>query len=197
MNRTQVFVIVFILISLNPARVDGDILPPGHRNVDHKMVFEASPALENATLVAAPTAGFGGVCVINPGQRFDFSSKYGTRIYVLPDGVIVPKNFERELFQQWPSARPPRNQIRSVAVVSPISSALTTVRLKEISANGPVIQLVDHVEFDRFGKEVTLFRIMLFRGIPLLLGIAICVLLFRRMRATRKSNSISATDVAA
>ncbi len=197
MNRVQVIMIVFIMLSLNAAYVDADILPPGHRNVDHKMVFEASPALENATLVAAPTAGFGGVCVINPGKQFDFSSKYGTRIYVLPDSVVVPKNFERELFQQWPSARPPRNQIRSVSIVSPISSALTTVRMKEISATGPVVEIVDHIEYDRFGKEITFLRIMFFRGIPLLLGIATCVFLFCRMRATRKSKSISTTDVPA
>ena len=197
MNRVQAIMIVCIVLSLNAACVDADILPPGHRNVDHKMVFEASQALEKTTLVAAPTAGFGGVCVINPGQKFNFSSKYGTRIYVLPAGVVIPKNFDREVFQHWPSARPPRNQIRSVPIVSPISSALTTVRLKEISATGPVVEMVDHVEYDRFGKEVTFLRIMFFRGIPLLLGIAICVFLFRRMRATRKSKSISNTDVAA
>ncbi|MEM7455910.1 MAG: hypothetical protein AAF456_16280 [Planctomycetota bacterium] len=137
------------------ASSEADITPDGHRDIRHRIVFEDSPALEEHTLIASPQAGFNGVVEIKPGEAFDFSSKYGTRFYVVPPGTAVPTEFDRELLDQWPSTRPPRGEIRSVVIASPVASALTTVKLVEVNEDGPVVEEVGHVEFNRSGSELT------------------------------------------
>ena len=58
-----------------------DILPPGHKSVRHQLALEIGEGQAEAKFVAWPIAGLRGAGLIEPGQPFSFSTKYGTRIY--------------------------------------------------------------------------------------------------------------------
>lgn len=78
-----------------------DLILPGNKAVDHQLVFQDSELFQRYRFVAAPIAGFQGVAVIQPGVSFRFSSKYGTKIYVVPDGQPDPVQYDREAFEAY------------------------------------------------------------------------------------------------
>jgi hypothetical protein len=129
-----------------------DLIPPGHKSVHHELVFEDSALLAENRLIAAPTAGFHGVVVIKPGERFSFSSKYGTEFYLVPKDEPLPTDFERETFSKWFHCSPPVQEISSVPWTSPVAKALTVLTLDTISETGPVITVVSHSELDSAGN---------------------------------------------
>ena len=168
-----------------PGLVCGDILLPGHKNVKHELVFEESDLFKEHRLVAAPIRGFTGVEEVQPGKPFRFSSKYGTRFYLVPKNTELPK-FEREVFDQWPNAAPPVAEIKSLPVTNPVSMATTTLRFAGIDEETPVIERVSHVELDRWGNEASPTRSILVFGLLIAAGLAFCLLAIRRMKASRK-----------
>ncbi len=170
--------------------VMADLLPTGHRHVTHELVFEDSDALANHRLVAAPIAGFSGVHVIRPGERFRFSSKYGTRFYLVPDGETDFEQFDRERFDNWANRRPPRGEIRSVPWTSPVRSALTTLRFDGVVDGKPQISMVDHIEMDAAGNPASVVKQLVIYSIPILLGLVLCVWVFRWNR--KRAHEIAA-----
>lgn len=134
---------------------EADLIPPGHKSVKHELVFVDSASLDSHRLVAAPIRGLHGVMEVQAGQRFRFSTKYGTRFYLVPDDLRPLPEFDRELFAQWPSVAPPISETRSASMISPVASALTTLRLADVTSSEPKIELVNHIEFDSSGNPVT------------------------------------------
>jgi hypothetical protein len=173
-----------ILVSFPAASVWADLIPPGHKAVKHELVFAESEALNSCRLVAAPVRGFHGATEIRAGQRFRFSTKYGTRFYVIPDDVDLLPEFDRELYAQWPSAEPPVSEMKSNSLISPVTSAVTTLKLSEVSSEAPTIELVSHAEFDGAGQTAT-WRSALLR--PLTLVPAGILLLLVTMILVRRS----------
>lgn len=131
MNR-HIPVILFSVVCLVTEQCSADILLPGHKSISHQLVFESSPLFGDYSLVAAPIRGIDGVHVVVPGQPFPFSSKYGTRFYLVPESDAVVSKFDREQFDHWPSTLPPVSHISSVPVTSPVNSAVTTLRFAEL-----------------------------------------------------------------
>ena len=171
------------------ATASADILPIGHKSVSHKLVFEDSTLLDEHRLVAAPIAGLHGVETIEPGVPFDFSTKYGTRLYLVPQDVTEVTTFDRDRFGEWVSCPPPRSEIRSVPLTSVMSGALTTLRLIHADPSTITVEEVSHVEFDGAGTPVNRvwrdrIRFFLVFGAALLIVVAVLAL---RARATRRS----------
>ncbi len=131
-----------------------DLIPPGYRRVSHTLCFEPSEQLEKVRLVAAPVLGFGGVSRIEPGVPFSFSGKYGTKIYAVPEDVGPLEDFDRKVFDQWPSTDPPVDQIANVPENSPIKSVETTLRFDGISGNQLNIGIVRHIEHGNAPIEI-------------------------------------------
>jgi len=131
-----------------------DLIPPGHKPVDHQIAFEVAPALEAAWLVLGPTRGFGGFVEVTPGATYPFSSKYATRLYVLPEGATPPAELARETLEVFPSAGPFAHT-SSVSVMSPLQSLVTTYRLTGLEGETARVQLVDEVRFDGHGAAAS------------------------------------------
>lgn len=137
------------------ATARADLIPPGSKATKHELMFVDSECLAAHRLVAAPVRGFHGVTKIRAGQQFRFSTKYGTRFYVVPEDVDPLPEFDHEQFAQWPSAAPPKSELKFVAAVSPVASAVTRLRLVRLDEGVPQIELVSHTEYDNLGQPVT------------------------------------------
>ncbi len=167
------------------APVLADLIPPGHKGVTHQLVFVDSPALAQHRLVAAPIRGLHGAEEVSAGHPFEFSSKYGTRLYLIPEDVMPLPEFDRELYSQWPSEEPPVGEITSVPMISPVASIVTKVRLVSATSGPPKMELVAEEELDDSRTPVS-WKNYLWR--PLILvpaGIAILFLTVRILRRRR------------
>lgn len=169
-----------------------DIMPPGHKGVSHQLVFQASEPLSQHRLVAAPIAGFHGQFEIIADQPFHFSSKYGTRIYLVPETVEEIPKFEKAVYAKWPSVLPPIGEIGSVPIWSPVKSALSTIELVSVEGVELDLKRVSHVEYDSSGNVVTDFQkrfwsvaSWLIPILSILAGLFLCVVVYFRVRKTR------------
>ena len=99
-----------------------DVLPPGHKSVEHLLVLEPDPELVGSRFVAWPTAGFGPSIAIEPGVPFAFSSKYGTSIYHLPSGETWPGDDAiDDAFKRQHSLGLPCAEVSSVSAWQPLA----------------------------------------------------------------------------
>lgn len=179
-------------------KVTADVLPVGHKSVKHELVFVESDALSGNRIVAAPIAGFSGQFEIEPGKPFRFSSKYGTRFYVIPDSVNL-SDYDRDQYQSWISSNPPISEIKSLPLVSPVKSALTTLRLVGVEDDTLNVELVRHEEFDRNGNTVTELQKKFWKfaswftpWLAFIVGIVICGwLYFRLIKSKTVSPNVS------
>jgi hypothetical protein len=162
-----------------------DLIPSGHKAVTHQLVFVDSPALAHHRLVAAPVRGLHGTTEVVAGQPFQFSSKYGTRLYLIPKDVMPLPKFDRDLYSQWPSEEPPVGEITSVPMVNPVASILTKVRLVSVTSGPPEMELVAHEELDDSHTPVS-WKCHLWRPLVLVpAGTAILLLTVRILKKRR------------
>ena len=193
--RRQLAVLLCLAALWRPTPATADILPPGHHGIAHELVFEPSPLFDNHQLVAAPIRGFQGVHAVTPGQPFDFS-KYGTRLYLFPKSEPLPQEFDRQHFADLPGAELPIGHVSSVPIISPTTSAITTLRWVEVRDRLPVVVVVDHKELDSAGRPTSFLRTYGWLALP---GIGLVILIYagiRRSRGRNAKRSISASIVA-
>ncbi len=177
--------VVIVLSMMTTAYAD--VLLPGYRGVSHQLVFEDSEALRSHRLVAAPIRGFGGVVELEPGKPFRFSTKYGTRFYVVPREVEGLPDFHRELYGTWPSTKPPVTEINAVPMASRVESAITTLRLVSVDSAEPVIEIVEHVE-----HLSSLILELVPLAVVFVMGSCVCIYVYRK---TRRSSATAATSL--
>lgn len=186
-----------VVVAFWPCIAVADVLPPGHKSVHHELVFVASDALSASRLVAAPTAGFHGVAVIKPGERISFSSKYGTKFYLVPNDQPLPTDFDRDQFAQLLQVSPPVHEISSVPWTSSVSSALTVLKLESVSDSGLVITVVEHSELDSMGNIADTSRSWLIVVAVVVVGLFLCVVArhwFWRVYSARRSPGAAEPD---
>ena len=106
-----------------------DVLLPGQRSIPHKLVILPSENWAGKHIVAGPTRGFGGAHVVEPGVPFEFSTKYGTRLYVVAQSEPIPQSLDEAWKAAHLSAEIPVTEISSVSVSSPVESVLTTLSI--------------------------------------------------------------------
>lgn len=133
-----------------------DVLPPGHRGAVHELVLVASAAPEGSVVVAAPTRGFGGVEVVRLGAPFPFSSKYGTRLYVLPGGAAPPDAAALREGRHGAGVRIPVAEVASVPLASRVARVETRLRLVAATGadGGYALEVVGETRSDAHGREV-------------------------------------------
>lgn len=179
-----VFSLVFVACCLS-RDVKADIVPPGNKSVSHKLVFEASPLLESHRLIAMPVRGFGGFAEVRSGQPFWFSSKYGTRLYVVPNDYSPPERISPREELPFPSCDVPVASVTYVPVFSPVKSILTTLQLTEVGDETIQVAVVDHVEYGSDGRPASWLRSI----VPLIaiaaVGLISCLVLWSRRRSRR------------
>lgn len=163
-----------------------DVIAPGRHGVKHEMVVEPSEALGGGTLVCWVASGIGGPdSTVVPGEPFRFSSKYDSRLYLLPEGVD-PSEVTRPTASaplDYPSAPPPRGEIHDLPNANPVHAALTTIRLRGVDGDRLDFEVVDHVLFDASGTPVGESRQAFVWAMILAVGLAAgASLLSRRKR---------------
>lgn len=159
-----------------------DLIPNGYKGVVHQLVFVDSEAFSTHRLVAAPVAGFGGAVEIKPNEPFDFSSKYGTRIYLVPADVEPLLDFDKARFNQWPSITPPVSEIGFVPQTSLITLILTKLRFAGVAATGPQIEVVDNIESGPMRAPLRRIQAWLTSGAVAAAGALILFVYWRRKR---------------
>jgi len=113
-----------------------DLIAPGHKPVQHQLVLEASAHFEQHRFFAEPVQGFHGFQEIRPGEPFDFSSKYGTRIFALPREV-TPDAGAKVASLAVASANIPVSEVSSVVLASPLERVETRLKLARVE-NGAI-----------------------------------------------------------
>ncbi|MFT4649495.1 MAG: hypothetical protein ACI9X4_002735 [Glaciecola sp.] len=138
-----------------------DITSPGYKKVSHQVAIENPKDFEGWRVFVAETFPvLHPFTEAEPGIPFSFSSKYGTRIYVLPSGNRVPNHAEdwdaiKDTYDNFIQAIPPVTSPEQVSVHSPVASVLTTIRIVDISDSGIQLEAVRTQEFDSNGKPVS------------------------------------------
>ena len=172
----QILSLLLVLLSLAaPAR--SDILLPGTKSVSHQLVIEASEHWTGKRIVAFPVRGFGGTHVVEPGKPFDFSSKYGTRLYVVPESEPVPQSVDPSWTAGHVAADIPVSEVSSVPLTSPLESIVTTLRIRELDGARFELAVVDET------KRHDPWLIAALCAAALLGGLGLCFLIRRRKRA--------------
>ena len=183
MNRYWLLVVLVFGYS---SQLGADLIPFGNKGVSHKLVFVDSPLLTSHRLIATPVRGFGGHEEVRPNRPFQFSTKYGTRLYVVPADFEVPEKVTHDQPLTYPSCDVPVSSTTFVPLHSPTASLRSTCKLIAVSDDSIEVELVSHEELDSSGQPVNLFK----TAVPLLLiaatGLAGCVLIWRRVRSRRK-----------
>jgi hypothetical protein len=150
-------------------------------------VFVDSPLLKSHRLIAMPVRGFGGHEDVQPNRAFHFSTKYGTRLYVVPDDFVPPAKVNPGEPLPFPSCDVPVSSMTYVPTYSPIASLRSTCKLVAVGDNAIQVELVSHVELDSNGRPVSLLNTVL----PMLaisaIGLLGCCLIWRRSRNSRSS----------
>ncbi len=159
-----------------------DVVLPGFRPVAHELVLEASPHFAEFDFFAAPTAGFGGCTRIVPGEPFQFSSKYRTRIYALPKGATCPEGYRpasgttAAAEVALASGDIPVQDTGSVPAISPVEHVSTTLRIASVADGAIRLEVVDEdVDWDP--------RVAWVVGLAFAVGAGGILVLVRRRRA--------------
>jgi len=170
-----------ILLALLPlaAPARADILLPGHRPVSHQLVIEASELWTGKRIVAFPVRGVGGTHVVEPGQPFGFSSKYGTRLYVATGSEPVPDSADAAWTASHVAAAIPVSEVSSVPLISPLEAIVTTLRIRALDGARFELEVVD--ESRRNDPRL----IGLWWSVALFGGFGMAWLIRRRRRASR------------
>jgi hypothetical protein len=164
-----------------------DILPSGHKSVLHVCAFESLDLPSNLQLVAAPIRGFGGHAVIEAQVPFEFTTKYGTELYLIPKSESL-SNVDATWLSNWPSSKLPVAEISSVPAWSPTERILTTLQFDGIRSGAPLLSVIKQQEFDARGKPATSLMLILLISGSIVLGIGVLWVSIR-MRQRRKQAS--------
>ena len=168
-------------------RLVADMIPPGNKGVSHKLVFVDSPLLKSHRLIAMPVRGFGGHEEVQPDRPFRFSTKYGTRLYVVPNDFVPPAKVNRRELLPFPSCDVPVSSTTYVSIFSPIASLRSICKLVAVEDDAIQVELVDHVELNSSGRPVTLPNTVLPMLVISATGLIGCCLIWRRARCAKTS----------
>lgn len=177
---------IFTLCFSMATVANADILMPGHKPVSHILVFQESDLFQQHRLVAAPIKGLAGWVEVQPGQPFNFSNKYGTRIYWVPQEVKI-EEFDPAVFEQWPHVPPPVHEVASLPLSSPVSQVVTQLAFTGVLDGLPVVEVVSEQRLDRLGKPVAYGGMLLLLGGVFFAGIVVTWIAVHRIRRLRSS----------
>jgi hypothetical protein len=172
--------LAFALAHLGAGALRADVIPPGHRPVEH--VFAVSePLPAGLTLVAAPTSGFTGVQVVAAGTEVAFSTKYGTRLYALPAGTEIPGDLEALRAAAVASADLPMLEVTSTPLTSPMSKYVTPLRVERTPEGGLAVTLLEPGPGSVIAARGNLLLLALILAAAFACGVVLLIVLVRRL----------------
>ena len=186
-NFSRALLVLLVTLMTGTTRLGADLIPPGNKGVSHKLVFVDSPLLKSHRLIAMPVRGFGGHEEVQPDRPFQFSSKYGTRLYVVPNDFVLPTKVNPGEPLPFPSCDVPVSSTTYVPIFSPIASLRSTCKLVAVEDDAIQVELVDHVELNSNGRPVTLLNTVLPMLVISATGLIGCGFIWRRARISKTS----------
>jgi hypothetical protein len=133
-----------------------DVLVPGEKNVEHRLILEWDREALPFQFVATPTKGFSGVHAIRPGEPFHFSNKYGTKIVAVPVTVELPPDGGRlDPEAPWPRQAVPVTEIRSAPASHPMAIVETSLRITRVTESSIEFETLGERRLDAAGRELS------------------------------------------
>lgn len=131
-----------------------DLLMPGRKAVRHEIEFiwDADTVLPRFAL--SPLRSLHGHAVVRPGQRLRFSSKYGSRLWIVPTGAELPDASESLRDSGWTSLPLPVRELHSIGVGHPLAQVVTTIRIAPAADGGFVLAVAGERYFDSDGHDL-------------------------------------------
>ena len=186
-RSSRALLVLLVTLMTGTTRLVADLIPPGNKGVSHKLVFVDSPLLKLHRLIAMPVRGFGGHEEVQPDRPFHFSTKYGTRLYVVPNDFVPPTKVNPGEPLPFPSCDVPVSSTTYVPILSPIASLRSTCKLIAVGDDAIQVELVDHVELDSNAQPASLLNTVLPMLVISATGLIGCFLIWRRARISRNS----------
>ena len=187
---TRVLLSLGLMLVSSSNLVHADLIPPGNKGVSHKLVIVDSPLLASNRIIAMPTRGFGGHEEVRAGKPFHFSSKYGTRLYVVPDDYEPPAKLRSGDPLPFPHGEIPVTSTTYVPLISSVDSLRSTCKVTEIGEDSITIELIDHIKLDSRGRPVTLLSSALPMLAISMVGCVCCGFVWRWTRRSKKPAAV-------
>lgn len=130
-----------------------DLLLPGHKDVRHELVFAWAGPGPMPILALSPLRSLHGHALVREGEPMRFSSKYGTRLWLLPAAPDLPPS-ESLRDQPWPSFPLPLREVRSVPQSHPLARLVTSVRIASRGKDELALEVVGERRYDHAGREI-------------------------------------------
>jgi hypothetical protein len=184
---SRALLVLLVTLVTGTTRLGADLIPPGNKGVSHKLVFVDSPLLKSHRLIAMPVRGLGGHEEVQPDRPFHFSTKYGTRLYVVPSDFVPPTKVNPGEPLPFPSCDVPVSSTTYVPILSPIASLRSTCKLIAVGDDAIQVELVDHVELDSNAQPASLLNTVLPMLVISATGLIGCCLVWRRARISTSS----------
>ena len=132
-----------------------DVVVPGHKDVEHRLIVEWDREALPFQFVATPTRGFFGVHPIRAGEPFHFSNKYGTKIVALPIAeALPPESGKLDPDPSWPRSPVPVTEIGSVPAGHPLAIVETSLRITNVTASSIEFETLGERRLDARGREL-------------------------------------------
>lgn len=132
-----------------------DVMVPGHKRVEHRLVLDWNREALPFQFVATPTHGFAGVHPIRPGEPFRFSSKYGTKILALPSSMALPTDGRKlDADPSWPKCSIPIAEISSMPATHPVAVIETSLRITKVTDSSIEFESLGERRLDADGREL-------------------------------------------
>ncbi|MGE0144166.1 MAG: hypothetical protein AB7I19_10735 [Planctomycetota bacterium] len=133
-----------------------DVMVPGEKNVEHRLILEWDREALPFQFVATPTHGFSGVHAIQPGEPFRFSNKYGTKIVALPGtATLPPAGGKLDPDGPWPRQAVPVTEVRSVPASHPLAIVETSLRITRVTESSIEFETLGERRLDTSGRELS------------------------------------------
>lgn len=175
----SIVLLAFALAHLGAVALRADVIPPGHRPVEHVFAVR-EPLPTGVTLVAAPTSGFTGVQVVAAGTEVAFSTKYGTRLYALPAGTEIPGDPAAVRAAAVASADLPMLEVTSTSLTSPVSKFISWLRVERTPEGGLAVALLEPGPGSAIAARGNLLLLALILAAAFACGVVLLIVLVRR-----------------
>lgn len=161
-----------------------DLIAPGHRSSRHELLIATDDVSRDLRLWMAPVQGFGSSTRVEPSRAYRFSSKYGSRLWILGPEEEPPARLDDAWGAAHRSIEIPFHEIGSVPVGSPVTRILTLCRIRPDAQGTLQLHPLAEIQFGADGQPLATGFVW-----PWLVGISLLGLLALVARARHERRS--------
>lgn len=146
--------VVAIAICVLGGAIPPDLIPPGHRSARHELLIATDDVSRDLRLWMAPVHGFGSSTRVKPSRAYRFSTKYGSRLWILGPDEEPPARLEDGWDETHRSIEIPFHEIASVPAGSPVTRILTLCRIRPDAQGTLQLHPLAEIQFGADGQPL-------------------------------------------